>query len=196
MLNQTANETLDREFLARKIKSLRVAQNLSQAELAERAGFARSSLSKIENGILSPTFEMLLKIAKGFRIKLTDLLQPESAPVLSSRMIVTRGTPGSTINDRNSRLSPLAPQLKAREFQTYIVEFGCSDLAEFGPWNSHSTEDFLYVLSGELVFMSQGYEEIILSPGDSVHFDGDMPHACLTRAGEVCRCIYVFADRP
>jgi transcriptional regulator with XRE-family HTH domain len=192
---QTTNDSIERELLSRRIKLLRVEQNLSQAELAERAGFARSTLSKIENGNLSPTFEILLKIAKGFGTELTELLRSDSAPLLSGRMIVTKGTPAFLVKDHASQISPLAPQLKGRSFQTNVVEFTCTDIADFGPWNSHATEDFLYVLSGDLVFLSEGYEEVMLSTGDSVHFDGNMQHACLAKLGQVCRCIYVFADK-
>ncbi len=185
---------LDRDFLALRIKKLRVDQNLSQAELAERAGFARSTLSKIENGILSPTFEILLKIANGFGMELTELLRRENAFGLAGRMVVTKGTPATAVDDHASRLSPLASQLKNPKFQSYLAEFTCSDIDAFGPWNSHPTEDFLFVLSGTLVFHSEGYEKVELVSGDSVHFDGRMQHACLTTLGETCRCLYVFAE--
>ena len=186
------NDTLDRKALCRRIKLLRIGQNLSQAELAERGGFARSTLSKVENGLLSPTFEILLKIARELGTELTELLQPEHSSRAAGRMIVTRGTPGPVVEDHATQLSPLAPQLKNRGFQPCLVSFTCSDLSEFGPWNSHPTEDFLYVLSGCLAFHSEGYEEVRLSPGDSIHFDGGMKHACLAAGRDICRCIYVY----
>jgi transcriptional regulator with XRE-family HTH domain len=181
--------------LGRKIKSRRIALALSQEALAERAGFARSTLSKIETGNLSPTFEILLKLARGLGTDLAELLHSGSQSALTGRMIVTRGAPGPAVTDDNSALSPLAPQLRGRRFQSHVAEFTCTDISEFGPWNSHATEDFLYVLSGDLVFVSEGYEPEVLAPGDSIHFDGAMPHACLASPGQTCRCLYVFADR-
>ncbi|WP_324754900.1 XRE family transcriptional regulator [Roseovarius sp. Pro17] len=188
-------EQIDRQFLGRRIKSRRIGQNLSQETLAEKAGFARSTLSKIETGNLSPTFEILLKLARGLGTDLAELLQTGGPSALTGRMIVTRGTPDTTITDANSALSPLAPQLRGRRFQSYITEFTCTDIAEFGPWNSHATEDFLFVLTGDLVFVSEGYEPTVLAPGDSVHFDGAMKHACLARPGGTSRCLYVYADK-
>ncbi len=188
-------EQIDRHFLGRRIKSRRIDQNLSQEALAKKAGFARSTLSKIETGNLSPTFEILLKLARGLGTDLAELLQTGGPSTLTGRMIVTRGTPGTAVTDANSALSPLAPQLRGRRFQSYIAEFTCTDIADFGPWNSHATEDFLFVLSGDLVFVSEGYEPTVLAPGDSVHFDGVMKHACLARPGGTCRCLYVYADK-
>ncbi|WP_171054670.1 helix-turn-helix domain-containing protein [Roseovarius arcticus] len=188
-------EQPDRHFLASRVKSRRIALSLSQEALAARAGFARSTLSKIENGNLSPTFELLLKLARGLGTDLAELLHTGGPSALTGRMIVTRGAPAPAVTDDNSALTPLAAELRGRKFQSYVAEFTCTDIADFGPWNSHATEDFLYVLSGDLVFVSEGYEPAVLSPGDSVHFDGAMPHACLAQPGQTCRCLYVFSDK-
>lgn len=180
------------DALAGRIRRWRDERGWSQAELAARAGFARSTLSKIENGILSPTFEILLKLARGFGVELSDLVRAE-APNASNRLQVVRGAPGPAVDYANTRLFALGG-LKARRFQSAVVEFTTADLAAFGPWNSHATEDMLYVLSGRLAFHSAGYETLLLEPGDSIHFDGAMPHACLTAGQELCRCLYLWAD--
>ena len=93
----------------------------------------------------------------------------------------------------NHRLFPLAAQLKDKRFQTMIVDFTCRSLADFGAWNRHDTEDMLYVLSGKLEFHSEAYEPLTLTAGQSVHFDGRMGHACLSKSKKPCRCLYVFA---
>lgn len=187
--------TPERLELSNRIKSWRQARGMSQLELAEKAGFARSTLSKIENGLLSPTFEILLKLAHGFDMPISDLLRPkEEKTAMAGRMVVTRGTGHPALDYDNNRLFPLAPQLKNRAFQTCIVEFTSDTLEEFGPWNSHATEDMLYVLSGRMAFHSEGYQPVMLKKGDSVHFDGSMPHACLKASKKPCQCLYVFAE--
>jgi transcriptional regulator with XRE-family HTH domain len=180
--------------LAVRIRDWRETHGLSQAELAEKAGFARSTLSKIENGQLSPTFEILLKLARGFGVELSELVRND-APQLSARMQIVRGVAGDGIHYDNNHIQPLAGGLKGRSFQTALVTFTTTEIANFGPWNSHETEDMLYVLSGQLVFHSEGYETAILAPGDSLHFDGTMPHACLSGGDGACHCLYVFAQR-
>ncbi len=186
-------QTEARDELAARIRRWRDDRGWNQQDLADRAGFARSTLSKIENGLLSPTFEILLKIARGFGCDLSDLVRSQ-APVLTGRLVIERAAGGGAVEDANNRLWPLAPHLKGRSFQTMIVEFTQTDLAAFGPWNSHATEDMLYVLDGTLAFHSEGYETARLLPGDSVHFDGTMPHACLTASPGACRCLYVFSQ--
>lgn len=181
--------------LATRIRRWRDDRGWNQQDLADRAGIARSTLSKIENGLLSPTFEVLLKLARGFDTDLSDLVQSESQP-LSGRMVIERAKIDIAAHAYpHHRLWPLAPMLKGRAFQSAIVEFTQTDLAAFGPWNSHPTDDLLLVLSGQLVLHSEGYETARLNPGDTVHFDGSMPHACLTAGPAPCCCLYVYAGR-
>lgn len=192
MSDDTSPERLE---LSTRIKSWRQARGLSQLQLAEKAGFARSTLSKIENGLLSPTFEILLKLAQGFDMPITGLLQPEQdKPALAGRLALSRGTEHAPLDYDNNRLFALAPQLKGRAFQTCVVEFTCETLDRFGDWNQHNTADMLYVLSGRLEFHSEGYQPMTLKKGDSLHFDGSMPHACLKASKAPCRCLYVFAE--
>lgn len=180
--------------LAQRIRRWREVRGWNQQALADRAGFARSTLSKIENGLLSPTFEILLKLAQGFGCDLSDLVRAE-APVLAGRMVLERGVPGAAIDTPNTRLWPLGSELRGRPFQSMLVEFTQTDLAGFGEWNRHDTDDLLHVLSGVLVLHTEGYAPATLQAGDTVHFDGTMPHACLSGGPVPCRCLYVFAPR-
>ncbi|MDP2079686.1 MAG: XRE family transcriptional regulator [Pseudotabrizicola sp.] len=181
--------------LAARIRQWRDERSWNQQELADRAGIARSTLSKIENGLMSPTFEVLLKLARGFETELSDLVRTESVP-LSGRMVVERSAADRTVFPYpHNRLWPLAATLKGRAFQSAFVEFTQTDLTDFGPWNSHPTEDLLLVLSGLLEFHSEGYETAVLNPGDTVHFDGSVPHACLSAGTVTCRCLYVYAAK-
>lgn len=190
-----SRQTDAHDALADRIRRWRDSRGWNQQQLADRAGFARSTLSKIENGLLSPTFEILLKIAQGFGCDLSDLVRAEG-PVLAGRMVIERGLPGAPVADANNQLWPLGAQIKGRAFQAMVVDFTQTDLASFGPWNRHETDDMLYVLSGRLALHSEGYETVLLNPGDTVHFDGMMPHACLSADPTPCRCLYLFAPRP
>ena len=53
-----------------KIKEKRLQKEMSQEELAKKAGIDQSDLSKIERGTLHPSVKMLIKIAKGSGLKL------------------------------------------------------------------------------------------------------------------------------
>ena len=61
-------------MLSKNIKKLRKKQNLSQEDLAKKAGITYSTLIKIESGLnKNPTLETITKLAEVFNVKLDDL---------------------------------------------------------------------------------------------------------------------------
>ncbi len=66
--------------LARKlgegIRSQRMAQQLTQEDLGERAGIHYTFLGHIERGSKVPSLETLLRIAKALRVRPSTLVSP------------------------------------------------------------------------------------------------------------------------
>ncbi len=60
-----------------KIRSMRRSKNMSQSELACRAGIAQSTLSYIENGKKTPHFQTLSAICRGLETTVLKLLSYE-----------------------------------------------------------------------------------------------------------------------
>jgi transcriptional regulator with XRE-family HTH domain len=60
--------------IARQIRQERDARNWSLAELAERSGVAKASISKIERCEMSPSAVILLRLATAFDLTLAGLL--------------------------------------------------------------------------------------------------------------------------
>jgi transcriptional regulator with XRE-family HTH domain len=58
-----------------RLRELRKARNLSQAKLAERAGFSREYVNKIEAGKYDPPLSTLNALAKALRVKVQDLVK-------------------------------------------------------------------------------------------------------------------------
>lgn len=54
----------------RAIIDNRIAQNLTQKELAERTGINQADISKIENGTRNPSLKMLKRLAAGIGMAL------------------------------------------------------------------------------------------------------------------------------
>ncbi len=48
----------------------RIAQNLTQKELAERTGINQADISKLENGTRNPSLKMLKRLAAGMGMQL------------------------------------------------------------------------------------------------------------------------------
>lgn len=61
-----------RNSIGKKVKTLRLANNLSQEKLAEYVDMSREHISCIERGKNLPTIETLYKLAEYFQINIKD----------------------------------------------------------------------------------------------------------------------------
>lgn len=75
-----------RDTLARRIKELRLASQMSQRDLAERAGIRQALVSQIELGESNATIDSLLKIAIALNVDFAGLFEAAGeAPPNGSR---------------------------------------------------------------------------------------------------------------
>ena len=68
-------------MLGEQIRTLRVARNLSQVQLAERLGVTKQSVSNWENNNILPSVDMLRKIAQFFTCSTDYLLELDSGRI-------------------------------------------------------------------------------------------------------------------
>ena len=72
---------MDEKFIStlrNRFKLARVENNLTQAELAEKVGVTRQTISLIENGKYNPTLNLCLAIARVLNKTLNDLFWENS----------------------------------------------------------------------------------------------------------------------
>ncbi|MGA0924473.1 MAG: helix-turn-helix domain-containing protein, partial [Lutimaribacter sp.] len=85
--NDTIPEPLE---LGTRVRELRKARAWTLEQAATHAGLARSTLSKIENGQMSPTYDALKKLATGLGISVPQLFTPPQRDQINGRMAVTK----------------------------------------------------------------------------------------------------------
>ena len=59
--------------LASRLKEMRTAAGLTQAELAERAGVSRKTVNTVENGVFVPSTILALSLARALGTTVEDL---------------------------------------------------------------------------------------------------------------------------
>lgn len=59
------------------LKALRVSNNLTQSQLAGQLGLTKSVISAYENGLRMPSYDVLIQIAKKFKVSTDYLLGVE-----------------------------------------------------------------------------------------------------------------------
>jgi putative transcriptional regulator len=61
------------ETLGVRLKELRTAAGLTQAELAERVGVSRKTINTVENGVFVPSTLLALKLAAALKKRVEDV---------------------------------------------------------------------------------------------------------------------------
>jgi len=166
--------------LGQRVREIRRRNHWTLEDAAKRTGLARSTLSKIENEQMSPTFDVVQKLAAGMEIELPQLFVATESHKASGRRAITRtgeGRPRVTATYEHELLSVELAQRKMIPFRTKVR---ARSFGEFADWVRHPGEEFLYVLDGSIAFYTEFYEPVILAAGDSVYYDSDMGHACIS----------------
>ena len=64
-------------IFGKKVKKIRLKNNMSQGDLAKILGVHRAYISGIERGTRNPSLTTIEKFAKGFGLKASELLKYE-----------------------------------------------------------------------------------------------------------------------
>lgn len=64
------------------LKKLRVSHSLTQKELGDKVGLSKAVVSKYENGLGYPTFEVLIRLASYFNVTTDYLLGVDGAKTI------------------------------------------------------------------------------------------------------------------
>lgn len=162
--------------LGARVRELRKARGWTLEQAARQAGLARSTLSKIENGQMSPTYEALKKLAEGLAISVPQLFTPPARMQANGRMAVTRSGEGRAHATATYEHELLAGALSKKQMLPYRARIRARRLEEFGGWVRHDGEEFLYVLTGVVRLFTEFYEPVELRRGDSAYYDAGMGH--------------------
>lgn len=177
--------------LGQRVRDLRKARGWTLEQAATQAGLARSTLSKIENGQMSPTYEALKKLAEGLAISVPQLFTPPSRTQVSGRMSVTKQGEGQGHATATYEHELLAGHLTRKQMLPYRARIRARDLEEFDGWVRHDGEEFLYVLTGVVRLYTEFYEPVDLRRGDSAYYDASMGHNVISLSEEDATILWV-----
>jgi transcriptional regulator with XRE-family HTH domain len=182
--------------LGLRVRDLRKARGLTLEQAANQAGLARSTLSKIENGQMSPTYDALKKLAVGLAISVPQLFTPPSRAQVNGRMAVTKSGQGQAHPTTTYEHELLAGGLTLKKMLPYRARIRARSLDEFDGWVRHDGEEFLYVLTGVARLYTEFYEPVDLRRGDSAYYDASMGHNLISLSEEDATVLWVTSQDP
>ncbi len=164
-----AHDAHDRDTDARvraRIRELRITRGLTLAAVAERAGMAVSTLSRLESGGRRLALDHLPALARALDVTVDELLAVRIQPDPRIRS-TPRTRSGTTYWELTN--DPTASGLRAYKMRIP------AEKNEPQPLRVHAGHDWVYVLRGRLRLIL-GDDDLVLDPGEAAEFSCWTPH--------------------
>lgn len=163
--------------IGHEVRALRKQMNITVADLADGCGLSVGMLSKIENGLTSPSLTTLQSLAHTLGVPVTYLMrkfeEERMAVQVKSGEGVTMERRGSRAGRQYQLLGYLAATDSGVVSEPYMITL-TSQSDEF-PIFQHDGVEYLYFLEGSVEYR-HGDKTFLMKPGDSLFFDADTPH--------------------
>lgn len=159
-------------IVAANARNIRERKKLTLDAAAAATGVSRSMLAQIEKGEVNPTISVLWKIANGYKVSFTSLVERGQDPVsvIRQREITPlSGDGGRYLN------YPVFTFSEKTLFETYRIAIEPGGRLEAQPHLSGS-EEYITVFTGQAEITVAG-ERYLLEKGDSIRFCADVPHS-------------------
>ena len=176
--------------IGKTIRALRKSKKLTLDTLAEKSGFTKGYLSKVENSDKAPPVSTLLNIASILGVGISELFREEQE---STVLTLVRKKERQVIAGDGSRFGysyePLAHKYPDKQMNPYILAIP-KDI-EKTPFFNHPGEELFMVMEGSVRFL-HGDSEYILEEGDSIYFDSGIAHRGFAENCDLAKCLIVI----
>lgn len=182
--------------LGRRLKRWRQKHGLRISDVGARTGLAVSTISKVENGVMSLTYDKLLQLAKGLSIDISELfhdaeLANEPQMVVTARRSISKPDEEHYVRAGFYEYWYLNTDLSQKTMTPMLGQTHARNIEEFGDLIRHPGEEFLMVTEGVVVVHTEFYTPVVLHAGETLYIDSNMGHAYLTQEGQVGRFLVV-----
>jgi transcriptional regulator with XRE-family HTH domain len=178
--------------IGKRIKEIRKMGNNTISEIATRTGVTAGLISRIENGRTIPSLPVLLKIINALEVEVTEFFggMPQ---VNGAKFIVCRKEDHSLIEKEDEAVGfaysyIFGKQMNALGFEAVLLEIKPNSKRDKIATDAF---EFKYMLSGECVYVLDN-EEVLLKEGDSIFFDGRIPHVPINRSTSTAKMLVLY----
>ncbi len=172
-----ARDNLLEVAIGREVHAFRTKLGLTVADLAGAAGLSAGMLSKIENGVISPSLTTLQALSRALGVPVTAFFRRFEE---KRDAVFVKAGEGLAIERRGTRnghqyhlLGHTADRASRVTVEPYLITLTAE--SDVFPLFQHAGLEFLYMLEGEVVYRHAG-RLYRMRPGDSLFFDADAPH--------------------
>ena len=176
--------------VSRRIKEYRIEKRLTLQELAERSNVSKGLISQIENGRSIPSLPVLFGIIQSLEIAVSSFF--EGLNLEASPVIVQRKKDYESFTKEDAK-GFLYKRIFSKSVPASTVDFVLLELNKNSKREEVCTEafEFKYLIQGQCEYLIND-EKYLLHEGDSLFFDGRLPHLPKNTGTEKCIMLIVY----
>lgn len=163
--------------IGRQVRELRKRQRMTGSDLAAQTGLSVGMLSKIENGVISPSLNTLQVLANALRVPLVQLFsgfeETRGAMHVKAGEGVEIERAGTRAGHQYHLLGHIGSNNSGVVVEPYLIVL--TTQSDRFPTFQHEGIEMLYMLEGRVDYR-HGEQIYALEPGDTLLFDSDAPH--------------------
>ena len=166
-----------------KIKRLRLSNQLTLEELANRSELTKGFLSQLERDLTSPSIATLENILEALGTNLKDFFsEDEDEQIVFSKDDFFENT------QDDYKISYIIPNSQKNEMEPILIELKEDKKSmEIDP---HDGEEFGYVIQGKVTLVN-GEEEYDVKKGETFYLKGNLPHYIINKNDTLAKVIWV-----
>lgn len=176
-----------------KIRELRKEMGIRLSELAEASQLSTPMISKIENGRVIPTLPSLFSILEALSVEPAIFFSEINKELSFSKFLhIKKEDYQAYIKEESAKgffyKSILEKKLEEGAFQISHVTLKPGNTR---PKVSTEAFEFIYIIKGSIDYYIDD-EKILLKKGESLFFDGNIPHVPFNRTDEDVEYLVIY----
>lgn len=189
------NTSYSKKNTGKRIKSFRLAQNISISKLAAEIGVSKSLISQVERGEVYPSIQTLEKMSAALNVPLGEFFQiKEDQPDEQLSSIVKNGKHKIILMpETNNRYNVLTPNVSNNPFEFLLIEFPPHEDKAQVDNSVHKGEQCFYILEGDLT-LNIDDKTYKVSAGDSGYIASYSKHSFFNNSGKTAKAIIVTTN--
>jgi|TARA_R110001599_G_C11893890_1_gene625461 DNA-binding XRE family transcriptional regulator len=172
--------------VGKRLKSIRLIRNISQRELAKRAGVTNSTISMIEKNSVSPSISSLKKVLNGIPISLVEFFTEENNEPEIQQVVYTSDEL-MNIGSGDVHMHLVGKSFPNRQM-TFLVETYLENADTGTEMLQNDAEEAGYILEGKIE-LTVGTDVFVLNANDSYYFDNNKPHRFRNPFDGICKIV-------
>ena len=180
-----------RARMGERLRQIRHSLGLTLAEVAERSGLAVSTISKVERGVMAPSYDRFSQLADGLGVDLAALFTAHGESFKAGEVQIARSGEFALHETENYSYEMLFPNLWHKAMTPMFGTLKAFEQMHFDRFVTHPGEEFLLVLEGRVTVYMQDRPSVTLETGDSIYFDSRRGHLYASAGPEDARILVV-----